>query len=124
MPQKISPAELAEILAQFTGTTQYYRINPQVVLTDGVKYLADNAGCYWLMDLIASYVTQRSFDDQEFVSVKMDVTDRQAEVTLDDGNGNVLATQQIEYTDFSLGQIRLYACRSEQFWVVMLPSEY
>lgn len=124
MPQKISPAELDANLAQFTGTSQYYRINPQVVLTDGSKYLADNAGCYWLMDLIASYVTQRNFDSQEFVTINMVVKDRSAVVTLDDGNGNVLATQQIEYTDCPLDQIRLYACRSEEYWVVMLPIEY
>lgn len=124
MPQKITPAELDAIFTQFTGTTQYNRINPHVVLTDGAKYLADNAGCYWLMDLIASYVTQRSYDSQDFVVIKMVVSDKSAVVTLDDGNGNVLATQQIEYTDFPLEQIRLYACRSEQFWVVMLPSEY
>lgn len=124
MPQKITPAELEANLAQFTGTTRYYRINPHVVLTDGAKYLADNAGCYWLMDLTASYVTQPGFDSEDFVAIKMAVTDRSTVVTLDDGNGNVLASQQIEYTDFPLEQIRLYACRSDGYWVVMLPSEY
>lgn len=124
MPQKTTPTELEANLAQFTGTMQYFRINPQVVLTDGAKYLADNAGCYWLMDLIASYVTQRNFDGQDFVVTKMVVSEKAAVVKLDDGNGNVLATQQIEYTDFPMDQISLYACRSEQFWVVMLPSEY
>lgn len=124
MPQKITAAEVETNLAQFTGTTQYYRINPNIVLTDGTKYLAGNAGCYWLMDLIASYVTLRRFDGQDFVAINMVVTDRSAVVTLDDGNGNVLVTQQIEYTDFPLDQIRLYACRSEQLWFVMLPSEY
>ena len=124
MPQKITPAELDANLAQFTGTAHYYRINPHVVLTDGAKYLVDSTSCYWLIDLIASYVIQPGFDSQDFVVINMRVTERQAEINLDDGNGNMLATQQIEFTDFPLDQIRLYACRSEQYWVVMLPSEY
>ena len=44
-------------LAQFYGTSAYYRfiILSNLVLTDGTKYLAEVAGAYWLMDLIASY---------------------------------------------------------------------
>ena len=42
-------------LQQFTGTDHYYRhsINRHVLFTDGVKYLADKAGAYWLLDEIA-----------------------------------------------------------------------
>ena len=42
-------------LAQFTGTEAYYRYVGGTLLTDGTKYLANEAGAYWLMDLIASY---------------------------------------------------------------------
>ena len=42
-------------LAQFTGTTQYYRILPTFVVTDGVKYLMDHAECYWLAMLPSEY---------------------------------------------------------------------
>lgn len=46
-------------LARFKGSESFY---PQglsrLVYTEGVKYLADNAGAYWLIDLIASYQHQ------------------------------------------------------------------
>ncbi len=42
-------------LAQFTGTEQYYKHLGGLVYTDGVKYLAEKAGSYWLLDIIASY---------------------------------------------------------------------
>ena len=115
---------LRQNLQQFTGTDQYYRISTQVVLTDGTKYLAEQGACYWLMDLIVSYITQVSFATEDFVSIRLERKQSAATVTLDDGNGNVLASQHIEYTDFLLDEIKLYACRSELYWVVMLPSEY
>ena len=42
-------------LLQFTGSEQWYRhgIVRDVLFTDGAKYLADQAGAYWLLDEIA-----------------------------------------------------------------------
>jgi hypothetical protein len=42
-------------LRQFTGTEQWYRhgIVRDVLFTDGAKYVADQAGAYWLIDEIA-----------------------------------------------------------------------
>ena len=45
-PQALS----AVTLAQFTGTAQYWRVARQFVITDGVKYLAESAACFWLID--------------------------------------------------------------------------
>ena len=42
-------------LAQFIGTSQYYRHNLGLLYTDGVKYVADRGGAYWLIDAIASW---------------------------------------------------------------------
>jgi hypothetical protein len=45
-------------LKQFTGTEHYYQWSPlfrSFRLTDGTKYLAEEAGAYWLMDAIASH---------------------------------------------------------------------
>ena len=47
---KIAKQQLLDNLSQFTGTTQYYRVLPTFVVTDGVKYLMDEAECYWLAD--------------------------------------------------------------------------
>ena len=42
-------------LDQFTGSENWYRhgINRKVLFTDGAKYVADQAGAYWLIDEIA-----------------------------------------------------------------------
>ena len=42
-------------LRQFTGTEQWYRhgLARNILFTDGAKYLADEAGAYWLLDEIA-----------------------------------------------------------------------
>ena len=110
-------------LTQFTGTTGYYRISRRHLLTDGTKYLAEEAGAYWLMDAIASYLPQFT-GKQDFVVAKLVRTGCKAQLTLDDGNGRVLDQQHIPYTDFPLASIQLYACWGGDFWVLMLCSEY
>lgn len=110
-------------LSQFTGTAQYYRISPKHLLTDGTKFLADQARCYWLMDAIASHLSEIGTEDW-FVLVKMKVCDGQAVMHYEDGNGNEHARQEIPYTDFPLAEITLYACWDTVHWIIMLPSEY
>jgi hypothetical protein len=124
MQQKISATELESNLRQFTGTEMYFRIGKRLMLTEGTKYLADQAACYWLFDLIVSHIIQNNFAQHDFVSIKLQRQGQGALVTLDDGNGNVLSGQTIEYTDFPIDKIALYGCRYEQHWVVILPSEY
>ena len=46
-------------LSGFSGTENYYRHMGGLLLTDGVKFLADNADCYWLLDIIASYQREK-----------------------------------------------------------------
>jgi hypothetical protein len=110
-------------LPLFTGTQAYYRISPSAVLTDGTKYLAEQAGAYWLMDAIAIFLPQFT-GKEDFISAKLTVTGSKAQLTLDDGNCRVLDRQQIDFTDFPLQSIQLYACWGGDFWVLMLPSEY
>ena len=72
-------------LAQFTGTERYYRIAPKFLITDGVKYLAENAGCYWLLDAAVSHLVQLGTADW-FVLIRIMVQDGAAVLTLEDGN--------------------------------------
>lgn len=111
-------------LMQFTGTIQYYRwsvLFPKALLTDGTKYLAENAGCFWLMDVVASHLAK--YGDVFGVATLKRKGDG-CTFTLDDGNGKVHATQEIEYTDFPLDSIKLYVVWDTQNWTIMLPSEY
>ena len=129
-------AELEAELPHFTGTEEYHRIvypwlrNTDFLLTDGAKHLADKAGvisgsAYWLIDLIASYQREKPVKGEPFQVWKLTVKESVGKVTCDDGNGRVLATQDISYTDFALDEITLYVT-SDDFngIVVMLTSEY
>jgi hypothetical protein len=89
----------AQDLAQFTGTTRYYRIGRQHLLTDGNQYLAEQAGCYWIMDAVSSHVTEIGTVDW-FVVVRIEVENHQAVMRYEDGNGRELACQAIPHTDF------------------------
>jgi len=117
-------ADLQSALAQFTGTEKYYRFYPRVVLTDGTKYLADAAGCYWLMDLYASHLASVDPEKESFTCLKLNKRGLGAEVVIEDGNTHTLAKQTIEYTDFPFEQFMFYAVWSSEFWVLMLRTEY
>jgi hypothetical protein len=114
--------ELLSNLSQFIGTEKYYRITPCHLLTDGSKYLAEQAQCFWLMDAIASHLPKYFHDHFAVANLTIDGTS--AVLTLDDGNGNVFARQNIEYTDFPLDQIKLYCGFDGEHWAIMLTSEY
>ncbi len=65
-------AKLAEIeagLAHFKGTDKYHRTHPAVLITDGVKYLCDQAECYWLIDIIWSVLDKIKQDDLCFLDI-------------------------------------------------------
>lgn len=110
-------------LTQFTGTEKYYRISRNHLLTDGTKYVAETAGAFWLMDAVASHLSELGTDDW-FVLVRVTVTNASAVMRYEDGNGNVRAQQAIPYTDFPMPKFMLYACWDGEHWVLMLPSEY
>ncbi|MBW3011393.1 hypothetical protein KY326_04195 [Candidatus Woesearchaeota archaeon] len=115
-----------EELTGFTGTEKYHRLTIGPLLgTDGVAYLAQKANCFWLIDAIASY--QEELSEEGFQVWFLRKTGSKAVLTChsdyDSKNPDkypALVTQNIEYTDFPLDEIKLYV----QNGVVMLPSEY
>lgn len=117
-----------EILAElpnFYGTENYTRWSAlfrNFVLTDGAKYIAEECGAYWLMDAIASHLS--SYRDEGFVVAKFQAIVGGWELGITDGNDNVLAQQDIEFTDFPLDEVTLYVIKQDDLWIVLLPSEY
>jgi hypothetical protein len=113
----------------FTGTEAYHPwsiLFRKAVLTDGAKYLADKAGAYWLMDVIASHQVLLLKNKEHWFQVwHIEVGDNNnAVITCDDGNGNVLARQEIEYTNFPIKSYELYAIFDGNNLVILLKSEY
>ncbi len=115
--------ELKAELAKFIGTTRYYKIDRKTLLTDGACYLCECAGAYWLMSVFSSYLHELNLNDW-FAVLQLSVVGSSAHVIISDGNDNILATQEIEYTDFPIPSIRLFGCWDGEHWVLMLPSEY
>ena len=115
----MSDKEITEIdLAQFTGTTQYFRHwTKRIVYTDGVQFLAEQAGAYWLIDLIASYQPVKV--ERQYWTLKADDVNYCA--ICKNGDGGILVEQKIEYSDFPrrLMPFDLYL----QNGVLYLPSE-
>jgi len=109
-------------LVQFIGTQNYYRHFTGLIYTDGIKYLADKAGAYWLIDLIASWQAKQKVRECYFQIWELKVNeDRTAVITMkEDTNEPIKAKQEIQFTDFPLDHIKLYCVDG----VLMLPSEY
>ena len=116
--------KLLNNLRHFTGTLNYYKQFPFFVVTDGVKYLMEEADCYWLAVLYASYLANINSNKIPFTSLKFKTIGLGAEVNIEDGNGNLLKSQTLDYTDFPLDEFTLFAFWDGSYWVAMLPSEY
>ena len=117
-----TPLTKAE-LAEFTGTETWYRhsLNPSVLNTDGIKYLAERAGAYWLVDEIALSQALQAVKGNEFQVWKLQVTDNASAVlSCEDGNDTELYRQDIPFTDFPLPEIMIFYTDN----VILLPSEY
>lgn len=113
-------------LAQFTGSLVQY-VHPffGYKYTEGVRYLAEAGGAWWLLDAIYSWQSQLLPNHKqlgEFQLWTLTVADDQTAelVCQEDTASEVLASQQIEYTDFPLDSIKIYLIEG----IMLLPSEY
>jgi hypothetical protein len=108
-------------LAHFTGSEQVYRhsLMRNMLYTEGVQYLAEKAGAYWLLDKVATMQLEPRVKAEEFQAWKLKVADSKATLTCEDGNGNIVHKEEIEFTDFPLDHIDLWV----ENHVIMLPSE-
>lgn len=110
-------------LSQFYGTENYYRTNPifakDMVHTDGVQYFADNAGCYWFLDIIATEVFPL-LKKEPFMAINLLVEDGKAKIAVEDGDLKTLLAKQISHTDCPDGLYAFFLTDN----VLMLTSEY
>ncbi len=113
----------AENLDQFIGSEHWYQhgLVRTITYTDGAKYVADEGGAYWLLDEIA--LAQRfspAVKREPFQVWKLAVNHWEGVLTCDDGDGNIVYTKPIPFTDFPLPEIKFYFTDN----VILLPSEY
>lgn len=109
-------------LNQFIGTEHYYKHWLGFNYTDGVKYLAEKAKAYWLLDLIGSYQSGKKGRKEPFQIWTLEVNEDNSAVAYmkEDSNSPILVKQEIPLTDFPLKTIQLYLIDG----VLLLPSEY
>jgi hypothetical protein len=91
-----------------------------VTYTDGAKYVADEAGAHWLLDIIATNQMTPAVKAEEFQVWKLTVANGKGRVVCEDGNDNVVFSQDIDFTDFPEPGITLWFTDN----VILLPSEY
>lgn len=136
-PSQAKAAQLQAELQQFIGDLQRYRhpLNQRVLYTPGVKYLADEAGAYWLIDTIASWIGSHLFNEAvqrdqrlqtlQFWKLAVDLQEHKAVLTaVADSGEPAFITQQIGFTDFPLAEQTLYAGFDGRYWTIYLPSEH
>ena len=118
-----SAGKILDIINHAHGSDAYHKYSPipgYPVATDGVIALAEAAGCYWLLDIIGSYQSDKRLDPSFQVWV--------LEVNLENSSGvmrglndtELIVSQEILYTDFPLDEIKLFLMDG----VILLPSEY
>lgn len=109
-------------LEQFTGTTRYYPHGLGLKYSDGVKFLADRAGAYWLIDSIALHQPHCLKDPmlQEIQFWKLKVENLSGVLTCERDEGDVYLSEPISFTDFPLDSITLYLADG----ILYLPSEH
>lgn len=116
--------EIESVLAGFHGGEEFFRhpLNRKVLWTEGVAYLADSAGAYWLLDEIAiANLYERAVKAEEFQvwTLALDQEGSGAVLKCGDGNGNAVYSKAIPFTDFPLQTIDLYFEND----VICLPAE-
>lgn len=111
-------------LAKFVGTENRYRhaLNRKVLYTDGVRYVANRAEAFWLIDEIALIqLFDKRVATEEFQVWKLRINaNRTAQLDCEDGNNNVVYTKPIPSTDFPGEGITLWFTDN----TILLPSEY
>ena len=109
-------------LEAFIGTSQYHRHSTGLLYTDGIQFLAEKGGCYWLIDAIGIYQREPDVRKTEFQLWELAVEDnRSATLEMREDTGMpAIVSQNIGYTDFPLRELQLYLTNK----VLYLPSEH
>lgn len=118
----IDTQKLLYNLTQFSGTETWYKnpLFPNYLYTDGVKYLAEQANCYWLIDYVFSNQLDSKIRQEAFQTWQIKTHDNQATIIVEDGNDNIIKQFKLEFSDFPLKEFTLWFTNN----TLLLPSEY
>jgi len=114
---------LKQELQHFTGSESFHKnpLFPRYVYTEGVKFLAEKAGAYWLLDYILANQMLDILKTQPFQTWKITVLETEAAfIEVGDGDEKKLISFILTYTDFPLQELTLWLVDN----TLMLTSEY
>ena len=91
-----------------------------IVSTSGVKAIADEAECYWFLDIIASvqYMPEVQAQDHQTWQLKR-LQGKRFVATMEDGNYNVIYSQDVPQSNFKDDHLTVWLINK----TILLPSE-
>ena len=129
--------QLQEELQHFSGDLIRYRhsLNRSVIYTPGVRHLTEKAEAYWLIDAICSWIGSPEFQqgvrdeprigDLHFWKLNVDRNKNSAVLHAEtDSDVKPFIVQNIEFTDFPLETVAIWAGFDGTHWTLYLPSEH
>ena len=136
MNTKNKQTEILERLSHFHGSTEIYRVSPlfpDFCISEGVRYLRDEAECHWLIDDIAAMqihpkIRQHpKLKEEQFWSLVVN-EDRSATLKCEWDTGKTVYSQHIGWTDFPLNSIKIWVAPGQfstgkPYILAYLPSE-
>lgn len=118
-----SKEEILDVINHSNCTEAYHKFSsfPSFpVATDGVIALANAAECFWLLDVIGSYQTDKRFRPA-FQIWKLEVNHKDDSAVVHGFNDTeLIVSRDVPFTDFPLEELKLYLIDG----VILLPSEY
>jgi hypothetical protein len=111
-------------LEAFYATQNYYKYMG-VLLTDGIKYIAENGYSWFVTDAVAVIVAhpkiRRYLARDNFLTIRLKLNKKEnsAQMVFEDGNYKKLYVQKYKITD-AKRELTLFFCDN----VLMLASEY
>ena len=122
-------------LQSFIGDFVRYQhpLNRSVIYSPGVRHLAENASAYWLIDAIASWIGSTTFvaatsqderiGQMHFWTLDVEPSGAAVLYAKADSPCDAFIEQPIEWSDFPLPTIDIWAGFDGSHWTLYLPSE-
>ena len=114
-----------EDLSGFTGSECIYHdpLFRDLKYTEGVRHVIHEAPAHWLfVEMTIANRTEAKVRREEFQvwTLKVNSHTNEGVLTCGDGNGKIVFTKVIPFTDFPLEHIEFYCIDN----ILLLPSEY
>ncbi|MGB4057581.1 MAG: DUF6876 family protein [Alphaproteobacteria bacterium] len=111
-------------LRNFCGTETWFRhsLFRKFLYTEGVQFLAEEAGAYWLVDMIFGFQEKLAIRQAGYFQAwELTVNEGQtATLTCENGDCKVVFTHHLTFSDFPLPKIRMFFIHD----TLLLTTEY